>query len=131
MNDLDLVKAAIEMQSRAYAPYSNYKVGAALLCCDGSVVTGCNVENASYGGTLCAERCAFVKAISKGKNSFAALALSASGERIVMPCGICLQFISEFVNDSFVLLCSDNSGCYKRFTISQLLPYGFNKRFLK
>jgi len=123
--DLDLIHISQKMQSKAYAPYSHFKVGAALLCGDGDIVTGCNVENASYGATICAERVAFAKAISKGKAGFLKIAISAPSENIVIPCGICCQFISEFVKDDFVFLCAGSGGKYEKYTLSQLLPYKF------
>lgn len=125
MDDLGLINVSLKMQEKAYAVYSNYKVGAALLCGDGSVITGCNVENKSYGGTICAERNAFVKAISEGKREFKKIALSASEDKPVIPCGICRQFMSEFVGDDFIVLCADCNGNYKKYFFSELFPVRF------
>jgi len=125
LDDLNLIKASVKMQESAYAVYSNFKVGAALLCSDGSVITGCNVENKSYGGTICAERNAFTKAVSEGQRNYEKIAISASTDKPVIPCGICLQFMSEFVSDDFILLCADGSGNYVKYTFRELLPIRF------
>ena len=95
MKDLELYRIAENARKNAYAPFSGFRVGAALLTTDGRVYTGVNVENASYGATICAERTAFVKAVSEGERSFEAIAISA-GEEPSMPCGICRQFMFEF-----------------------------------
>lgn len=125
MKDMDLIKIAKDMQSMSYSPYSGYRVGAALLCGGGEVITGCNVENISFGSTICAERCAFLKAISEGKGNFKRIAVSVSGEEIGIPCGNCLQFISEFVEPDFEVICANNKGDYKKYKFSELLPYKF------
>jgi len=119
-----LIRTAWEARQRAYAPYSHFLVGAALLCADGTVFTGCNVENASYGGTICAERTAFVKAISEGRRDFIAVAVSA-GEGDTTPCGICRQFMYEFAPDLTILI-ADSAGEFTRqYTLRALLPDGF------
>jgi cytidine deaminase len=119
-----LIRTAWEARQRAYAPYSHFLVGAALLCADGTVFTGCNVENASYGGTICAERTAFVKAISEGRRDFIAVAVSA-GEGDTTPCGICRQFMYEFAPDLTILI-ADSAGKFTRqYTLRALLPDGF------
>lgn len=130
MRDKELINIALKMQEKSYAPYSDYKVGAALLCADNDVITGCNVENVSFGATICAERSAFLKAISEGKSKFEKIAISVSDDKPGIPCGICLQFISEFVDKDFVFLCSNNKNEYKRFTFSQLLPRTFKANLL-
>ncbi|KAI9571996.1 cytidine deaminase [Boletus coccyginus] len=92
----ELIQTAIKVKSYAYAPYSNFRVGAALLCTDGSVIKGCNVENASYGGAICAERTAIVKAVSEGKKDFVAMAITTDVPTALSPCGICRQVLREF-----------------------------------
>lgn len=99
---LELYEKAEEARVNAYAPYSGFKVGAALLDAEGRVYTGVNVENSSYGGTICAERTAFVKAISEGAREFEAIAVSA-GDEPALPCGICRQFMAEFAPDISVI----------------------------
>lgn len=125
MTDKKLLEIAAQMRGKAYAPYSNYMVGAALLCMDGSVISGCNVENISFGATICAERTAITKAISEGKREFIKLAISVSGEEIGMPCGICRQFISEFVAGDFEVICANKNGEFQTYLFSELLPSAF------
>ncbi|OQB13357.1 MAG: Cytidine deaminase [Firmicutes bacterium ADurb.Bin193] len=131
MTDNELIKIADSMREKSYAPYSNFRVGAALLCGDGSVITGCNVENISFGATICAERTAFVKAISEGKSGFIKLAISASGGEIPTPCGICRQFMSEFAYDNFKVICKGDGGGCKAYTLSSLMPHSFKAEGLK
>ncbi len=125
MKDIELIKTAEKMRDFAYAPYSGYKVGAALLCGDGSVVTGCNIENASYGATICAERTAFSKAVSEGKADFEKIAIAVSGDDIPTPCGICRQFMSELADKNLELICISGTGEHKKFTLSTLFPNAF------
>ena len=97
MTDAELISTAVSMQERAYVPYSHFPVGAALLCSDGAVFTGCNVENAAYGSTLCAERTALVKAVSEGRTGgFTAIAIAGRGSDFCWPCGACRQMLFEF-----------------------------------
>jgi len=125
MTEQELLMLAVKAKDMSYSPYSKFKVGAALLCEDGSVFTGCNVENISYGGTICAERTAFVKAISEGKRHFLKIAISVSGEEYGMPCGICRQFMSEFVSDNFSVICANSEDEYVIFNFSKLYPLAF------
>lgn len=118
-----LVAKAAEGRSRAYAPYSHYAVGAALLGEDGTIYTGCNVENASYGGTICAERTALVKAVSEGGRRFTAICVIT--ENGGSPCGICRQVLYEFNPDMSVILASPNGAIVKIYTLRELLPDGF------
>ncbi len=130
MTDQQLVSLAIEMQSRSYAPYSRFAVGAALLCDDGTVFTGCNVENAAYGSTLCAERTALVKAISEGYTAgFSAIAIAGQGEDYCWPCGACRQMLYEFAPE-LTVLAARKDGNFCRTSLSELLPHGFGPRSL-
>lgn len=119
-----LIDAAREVREMAYAPYSNFKVGAAILARSGRVFTGCNVENSSYGGTCCAERVALFKAVSEGEREFIAIALVTEGEDLSSPCGICRQVLSEFGLEMKVFL-ANTRGQYKVETLAGLMPYPF------
>ncbi|MBR2448428.1 MAG: cytidine deaminase [Clostridia bacterium] len=134
MNNKDLVKAAFEAMGKAYSPYSHCKVGAALLTRDGKVYTGCNVENASYGATNCAERTAFFKAISEGEREFAKIAIVGGVEGVVtnmfMPCGVCRQVMDEFCDRDFEVLVAKDRENFEVFTLSQLLPLSFDEKNL-
>ncbi len=108
----------------AYVPYSHFPVGAALECADGTVFTGCNVENAALGSTICAERTAFVKAVSEGKRQFRRIAICGQGESYCMPCGACRQFMHEFA-PRIEVLCARGDGRYVSYRLDQLMPYAF------
>ena len=129
MNDEELFEKAIEAREFAYAPYSKFKVGAALLTKSGIVFTGCNVENVSFGGTICAERVAMVKAISEGERIFSKIAVVADTESPVRPCGICLQFLSEF-NVDMVVIMGTLDRKFDKKSIRELLPFNFDKTAL-
>ena len=130
MTDKELVAQAIEMQKRSYAPYSHFSVGAALLCKDGTVFTGCNVENAAYGSTLCAERTALVKAVSEGyTEGFSAIAIAGQGEDYCWPCGACRQMLYEFAPD-LTVLAARKDGSFCRAALAELFPHGFGPRSL-
>jgi len=118
-----LIEAAAEARRRAYVPYSHYPVGAAILTASGAVVTGCNVENASYGATICAERTAAVKAVSGGENGFEAIAVVTSNG--ASPCGICRQFLYEFGPEMVVILADEQGAVCWEGQLSDLLPLGF------
>lgn len=120
-----LIRKAVEMLDMAYAPYSRYHVGAALLTASGKIYTGCNIENASYGATICAERTAAVKAVSEGDRHFVRIAIACSGDTFAWPCGICRQFLNEFAEDGFEVIVIDNSGRTDRMLLTELLPNGF------
>lgn len=124
-----LIERAKEAMTRAYAPYSGYHVGAALLCADGTVYTGCNIENASYGATNCAERTAIFKAVSDGRRDFTALAVCGGKDGVITgafpPCGICRQVMAEFCGGDFPVYLVNESG-YDTLTLAQLLPCGFS-----
>ncbi len=119
----ELIAQAMEVRERAYAPYSGYHVGAALLGKSGRVYTGCNVENAVYPLTTCAERTAVVKAVSEGERKFVALAVVT--ENGGSPCGSCRQTLREFGKDIVVLI-ADAAGDYRETTVAELLPDGFS-----
>lgn len=125
-----LVKAAMDAGNRAYAPYSHYQVGAALLAVDGRIYQGCNVENASYGATNCAERTAFFKAVSEGVCEFTAIAIAGGlrGKEIcdyAYPCGICRQVMQEFCKLDFQIIVAKSEADYQVMTLDELLPHGF------
>ncbi len=113
----------------AYCPYSGYKVGAALLCKDGTVYTGCNIENAAFSPTVCAERTAIFKAVSEGKREFAAIAICGGKdgkiEGFFPPCGVCRQVLREFCRDDFCVYLAGAEGQCKTYTLSELLPESF------
>jgi len=124
-----LYREARTAAEKSYSPYSNFKVGAALLSADGKIFTGCNVENSSYGGTICAERTAFVKAISEGCRNFQAIAICGiSAEKdessACFPCGICRQFMSEFCSADFLIVLSEGEDIVG-YRFEELLPHAF------
>ena len=126
----DLIEQALKARRSAYAPYSGYKVGAALLCKDGSVYTGCNVENASYGAANCGERTAVFKAVSEGQREFTAIAITGGRDNGEMdfayPCGICRQVLREFVDpERFTVLVGKSTEDYQEMTLAALLPSSF------
>lgn len=120
-----LVRLAVQAKENAYVPYSGFHVGAALYADNGKVYTGCNVENASYGAAICAERTAAVKAISDGARRILAIAVSSDSNNLTMPCGICRQFISEFCAPDMPLYLSNRHGEYKVYTFEDILPHSF------
>jgi cytidine deaminase len=121
-----LAAAAAAARARAYAPYSGFAVGAALLMEDGSIVAGCNIENATFGLTQCAERVALAAAVARGLRQPAALAVASSSTPPAAPCGLCLQTLAEFSDDLPILLCNpDHPGGERRLRLLELLPYPF------
>ena len=128
MNDMDspeLLKAALMARNRAYAPYSGFAVGAAVEAGSGRIYSGCNVENASFGLTVCAERIAIFNAIAAGETNLRRLLAVADTAGLVYPCGACRQVMQEF-NIFEVILCNVAGSC-RRFTLPELLPYGFSQ----
>jgi cytidine deaminase len=121
--------AAVQAQSRAYAPYSRFRVGAALLTDGGSIVSGCNVENASYGLCICAERNAVFAAVAAGARSFQALVVISSADDPVTPCGACRQVLAEF-RPSFEVRCCGQNGVEVHYSVDALLPHAFSDRDL-
>lgn len=122
----ELFLQAVEVQENAYAPYSNFKVGAALLAKDGTVYKGVNVENLSYGGTVCAERGAFLRAIAEGQREFEAIAVSGNGGE-AWPCGICRQFMSEFGKD-LIVITGSSADDLTEVRLEDLFPRAFEIR---
>lgn len=125
MNNELLLQKAKSAMDNAYVKYSNFKVGAALLTKSGKIFTGCNIENASYSATICAERVAFTKAISEGEKEFEAIAIVSSSEDYTYPCGVCRQFMSEFGLD-LKLIFSDGEGIKEHY-LKELLPHAFTE----
>jgi len=126
----DLVKAAGDVRERAFPPYSNFRVGAAVLTKTGRVFTGCNVESASYGLTVCAERVAIWKAVSEGETDFQEIAVVVDTEELTPPCGVCRQIIWEFCGDVPVTL-ANLHGASETISMKELLPRAFDTKFLK
>ncbi|HEV7968172.1 MAG TPA: cytidine deaminase [Candidatus Acidoferrales bacterium] len=124
-----LLAAARAAREHAHAPYSNFRVGAAVRAKSGRIFTGCNVENATFGLTLCAERVAIFKAISEGERGFDAVAVVADTETLTPPCGACRQILWEFCGDAEVLLANLNDKV-ERYRMSALLPKPFDQSFL-
>ncbi|MGN0429074.1 MAG: cytidine deaminase [Acetatifactor sp.] len=127
----ELIQTALDARKNAYAPYSHYQVGAALLSSDGTIYSGCNIENASYGATNCAERTAFFSAVSEGKRDFLAIAITGGleGEEIsdyAVPCGICRQIMQEFCGDDFQVIVAKSTEDFRQYPFSEILPFGFD-----
>ena len=130
MKPKELVALAEQARERSYCPYSRFAVGAALLCADGTVFTGCNIENAAFGPSVCAERTAIFNAVSEGHRDFAALAVAGGPagspvERECPPCGVCRQVLREFCADDFPVYMSGGNGTYRMMRLSRLLPASF------
>ena len=125
----ELKAAAVAMLDRAYCPYSHFPVGAALECADGTVFTGCNIENAAYPVGICAERTAMSKAISEGHRDFVRIVIAGRSEDYCVPCGMCRQFMKVFAPEIEVV-CLNGKGEAKTFALAELLPYGFDHSFL-
>ena len=130
MTKQELCQKAVDMLKMAYAPYSNFPVGAALECEDGTVFTGCNIENASYSPSNCAERTAVFKAVSEGCRKFTRIAIAAATEQFCPPCGVCRQVLQEFAPELEVILVN-NKGETMELTLKELLPYCFDSGNLK
>lgn len=129
-SDEKLIESAINVRENAHAPFSNFKVGASLLTETGEIFTGCNIENATYGLTICAERTAIFKAISEGKKKFKKIAVVADTETLTPPCGACRQIIWEFCGDIEVIL-ANLRGTTKTFQMRELFPNAFDASFLE
>lgn len=125
MTEQELLLLAKEASERAYVPYSRFCVGAALECSDGTVFKGCNVENAAYGDTICAERTAIVKAVSEGYTSFRRIAIYGKSEGYCMPCGSCRQVMAEF-SPQMQVICGRAAGDFISLPLTELLPHTFD-----
>ena len=134
MTDKELILKAIESMKNSYSPYSNFKVGAALLSESGKVYTGCNIENVAFGPSICAERVAFFKAISEGEKNFSKIAVVGGKDGIISsstpPCGVCRQVMREFCNDDFEILIVRENGNYDKVLLKDLLPNSFKPEIL-
>ena len=134
MEPKELIAQAVEAMGRAYAPYSGYKVGAALLCADGTVYQGCNIENASYSPTNCAERTAFFKAVYDGHRDFTAIAVCGGKDGVITgafpPCGVCRQVMREFCGSGFRIYLSKGDGTYFEASLEEMLPFSFSQEDL-
>lgn len=137
MTDKELCSKALEAMKNSYSPYSNYSVGAALLCQNDKVYTGCNIENSAFSPTVCAERTAIFKAISEGEKNFIKIAIAAKKssentlDEAVSPCGVCRQVMREFCNSEFEIISVENNGEYSKHTLGELLPHSFSDGNIK
>ena len=125
MDNKALIQEAIEAKKNSYSPYSNFAVGAALLCKDGKIYRGCNIENGAYPTSMCAERVALFKAVSEGERDFIGIAIVSSSGEITPPCGACRQALSEFVKGDFKVILAKNQDEYKTYDFAELLPLSF------
>ncbi|WP_298024213.1 cytidine deaminase [uncultured Dysosmobacter sp.] len=125
----ELKAAAVAMLDRSYCPYSHFAVGAALECSDGTVFTGCNIENAAYSPTMCAERTAVAKAVSEGHRDFVRIAVAGRCEEFCVPCAVCRQVLREFAPEIEVI-CLNGKGEELAMPLSALLPYSFGPEYL-
>lgn len=127
----ELIRIALKAREMAYVPYSNFKVGAAVLTEDENIYSGCNIENASFGATNCAERTAIFKAVSEGHCKIKAIALVGDMTSYTYPCGICRQVISEFADGDLSIILAKNENDYVEKTLEEILPGAFTKKDLK
>lgn len=121
----NMIRMAMDACDRAYVPYSGFRVGACIKTHTGAYYLGCNIENASFGATNCAERTALFKAVYEGEREFEALAIVSDSSNYTVPCGICRQALSEFCEPDMPVICANNEGKYKVFTFGDMLPYSF------
>lgn len=131
ISDAELIAMAKAARSWAHAPYSNFSVGAALLSSDGRAFTGCNVENSTYGLSMCAERVAIFKAVSEGAHEIARVAVVTDHDHIAPPCGCCRQMIWEFSSGNTEVILANLSGDVRKYRITDLLPEAFDERYLE
>ncbi len=135
MNNNELLPLAVEAMKKSYSPYSDCKVGAALLCENGKVYTGTNIENAAFSPTVCAERVAFFKAISEGEKAFSKIAVVGGKNGVIngifAPCGVCRQVMREFCSDDFQIVLGESETSFKEVTLKELLPLSFSPKDVK
>lgn len=135
MDNKELLALAVEAMKKSYSPYSDCKIGASLLCENGKVYTGTNIENAAFSPTVCAERVAFFKAISEGERSFLKIAVVGGKNGIIngifSPCGVCRQVMREFCTDDFQIILGESENSYKETTLKELLPFSFSPEDVK
>lgn len=132
INKTELVKKAVQAKEYSYSPYSGFRVGAALLAESGKIYTGCNIENAAYSPTNCAERTAVFKAVSEGERDFLAIAVAGDGEGYLAPCGVCRQVLLEFCNpQEFLVLMVGKEQEFREMTLGELLPASFSNKDLQ
>lgn len=131
MTNEELIKLAKEVQKKAHAPYSKFRVGSALLTEDGEVFTGCNIENSSYSLTICAERVAIFKAYSEGKRKFKKIAIVSDSKNFISPCGACRQVLMDLAGGELEVILTNSMGETKIFKLSELLPLSFGSKDLK
>ena len=130
MTDRQLINLAVQASRNAYVPYSHFAVGAALECRDGTVFTGCNVENAALGSTICAERTAVAKAVSEGHRDFVRIVIAGRSRELCVPCGVCRQVLREFA-PNIEIICLNGAGEERTFTLEELLPHSFGPEYLQ
>ena len=135
MDDRELIKQALEARKGSYSPYSHFAVGAALLTDDGNIFKGCNIENAAYSPSICAERVSFAKAVSEGYRKFTKIAIAggpADAQELSYcpPCGVCRQVMSEFCRDNFLVIIAKSVDEYKTFSLPEILPERFGPKDL-
>ena len=132
MNEKELCSKAVEAMGKAYAPYSKHKVGAALLTESGKIFTGCNIENAAYSPTVCAERVALFTAVAAGERNFKSIAVAGGMDGIIggafPPCGVCRQVMAEFCSPDFTILVVTGNDTYNKYSLSELLPEAFTPK---
>lgn len=126
MDLTELIRKAQEARARAYVPYSGFHVGAALLCKDGTIFSGCNIENSAYGPTNCAERTAIFKAVSEGYREFETIVIISDSEQPTPPCGVCRQVMAEFCGPEFPVVMMGCDGSQRTASLGELLPYAFS-----
>ncbi len=131
VTEQELIEKATAMLERSYSPYSHFPVGAALECADGAVFTGCNIENSSYGLTVCAERTAAFKAVSEGHVKFSRIVIAGRSEDYCWPCGACRQVLYEFGGADMQVVCLNAKGEAARMTLAELLPRAFGPEWLE
>lgn len=125
LTNQQLINKAYEAMKISYSPYSNFKVGAAVLTGDGYIYTGCNIENASYGATICAERTAIFKAVSDGHKDIAKIAIVSHTRKYTYPCGMCRQVMSEFMKKDGLIILTDDEEGIKEYSLNEILPHSF------